>query len=102
MLAALPQFRCDVKNSCNVIQRDRFAAEQYVAGRSLHELSELTERTHTAVRRSLDRTGNPRRGLSALSARAAGRHQRDRGPGTSAEQGSTVTHATICSVRFRA
>ncbi|WP_157283446.1 hypothetical protein [Oerskovia turbata] len=42
---------------------DRFVAEQYAAG--LREVGELTGRTQTAVRRSLDRTGTPRRGRSA-------------------------------------
>lgn len=64
VLEMLPQFRGDLKNGYNLFQRDRFdrfVAEQYVAGRSLREVGELTGRTQTAVRRSLDRTGTPRR-----------------------------------------
>lgn len=44
----LPQFRSDLKNGYNRFQRDRFdrfAAEQYSAGRSLREIAELTGRT---------------------------------------------------------
>lgn len=71
MLEVLPQFRGDVKHGSNAFQRDRFdrfVAEQYVGGRSLRELGELTGRTQTAVRRSLDRTSTPRRGRGALPA----------------------------------
>ncbi len=67
VLEVLPQFRGDVKNGYNLLQRDRFdrfVAEQYAAGQ-LRELGELTGRTQTAVRRSLDRTGTPRRGRGA-------------------------------------
>jgi predicted transcriptional regulator len=42
-----------------------FVVEQYRAGRSLRELAELTGRTQTAVRRSLDEAGVPRRGRGA-------------------------------------
>ncbi|WP_340696874.1 hypothetical protein [Cellulosimicrobium funkei] len=41
VLEVLPQFRGDLKNGYNSFQRDRFdrfAAEQYVAGRSLREV----------------------------------------------------------------
>jgi hypothetical protein len=68
VLEVLPQFRDDVKHRYNAAQRDRFdrfVAEQYTAGRSLREIGELTGRTQTAVRRSLDRTGTPRRGRGA-------------------------------------
>lgn len=64
----LPTFRGDLKNGYNPFQRDRFdrfVAEQYTAGRSLREIGELTGRTQTAVRASLDRTGTPRRGRGA-------------------------------------
>lgn len=67
-LEVLPQFRGDLKNGYNRFQRDRFdrfAAEQYAAGRSLREIGELTGRTQGAVRASLDRTGTPRRGRGA-------------------------------------
>lgn len=68
VLEVLPQFRGNVKHGSHVFQRDRFdrfMAEQYTAGRSLRQLGELTGRTQTAVRRSLDRTGTPRRGRGA-------------------------------------
>lgn len=42
-----------------------FVAIEYAAGRSLRELSELTGRTQTAVRRALDAAGVPRRGRGA-------------------------------------
>lgn len=42
-----------------------FIVEQYQAGRSLRELAELTGRSQTAVRRSLDEAGVPRRGRGA-------------------------------------
>ncbi|WP_251151200.1 hypothetical protein [Cellulosimicrobium sp. Marseille-Q4280] len=57
-----------MKNGYNPFQLrrfDSFVAEQYAAGRSLREIGELTGRTQTAVRRSLDRTGTPRRGRGA-------------------------------------
>ena len=67
-LGVLRQFRGDLKNGYNTFQRDRFdrfVAEQYKAGRSLREIGELTGRTQTAVRASLDRTGTPRRARGA-------------------------------------
>ncbi|WP_144723476.1 helix-turn-helix domain containing protein [Cellulosimicrobium sp. TH-20] len=74
VLEVLPQFRGDLKNGCNLFQRDRFdrfVAEQYAAGRSLREVEELTGRTQTAVRRSLDRTGTPRRRRGAQQVRTS-------------------------------
>jgi len=71
VLEVLPQFRGDLKNGYNLFQRDRFdrfVAEQYGAGRSLREIGELTGRTQSAVRASLDRTGTPRRGRGAQRA----------------------------------
>ncbi len=68
VLEVLPQFRGDVKNGYNLFQRDRFdrfVAEQYLAGRSLREIGELTGRNQTAVRASLDRTNTPRRSRGA-------------------------------------
>ncbi|TFF12441.1 MULTISPECIES: helix-turn-helix domain-containing protein [Cellulosimicrobium] len=68
VLEVLPQFRDDAKHRDIPVERnrlDRFVAEQYTAGRSLREIGELTGRTQTAVRRSLDRTGTPRRGRGA-------------------------------------
>lgn len=44
-----------------------FVAVQYRAGRSLREISELTGRTQTAVRRALDQAGVPRRSGGAYS-----------------------------------
>lgn len=49
-------------------QRERliaFCADAYVAGRSIHELAELTGRTQAAVRRALDSAGVQRRGRGA-------------------------------------
>lgn len=68
----LPQFRGDLKNGYNHFQRDRFdrfVAERYVAGLSLREIAELTGRTQTAVRASLDRTRTPRRARGAPALR---------------------------------
>jgi hypothetical protein len=64
----LPQFRGDLKNRYNNFQRDRFnrfVEEHYSAGLSLREIGELTGRSQTAVRQSLDRTGTSRRGRGA-------------------------------------
>jgi hypothetical protein len=46
-----------------------FIAEQYPAGRSIHELAELTGRTQKAIRRALDELGVPRRGRGAPAIR---------------------------------
>jgi hypothetical protein len=73
VLEVLPQFRGDLKNGYNPFQLarlDTFVAEQYQAGRSLREIGELTGRTQTAIRRSLDRTGTPRRGRGAQPLRS--------------------------------
>ena len=42
-----------------------FVAVEYLRGRSLRELGELTGRSQTAVRRALDEAGVPRRGRGA-------------------------------------
>lgn len=42
-----------------------FVAKEYLAGRSLRELAELTGRAQTAVRRALDASGVKRRGSGA-------------------------------------
>ena len=42
-----------------------FVAAEYAAGRSIHELAELTGRTQGAVRRALDQAGVTRRGRGA-------------------------------------
>lgn len=68
VLDVLPQFKGDLKNGYNRFQLDRFdrfVAEQYQRGLSLRQIGELTGRTQTAVRASLDRSGVPRRGRGA-------------------------------------
>ena len=42
-----------------------YVVEQYAAGRSLRQIAELTDRTHSAVRNILERAGAPRRGVGA-------------------------------------
>jgi hypothetical protein len=44
---------------------EAFIVEQYAAGRSLRELSELTDRSFSAVRNILNRRGVHRRGAGA-------------------------------------
>ncbi|RBY78837.1 helix-turn-helix domain containing protein [Blastococcus sp. TF02A-26] len=44
---------------------ERFVIEQYRVGRSLRELSELTDRSFSAMRNILDKHGLPRRGTGA-------------------------------------
>ncbi|PFG43760.1 hypothetical protein ATJ88_2467 [Isoptericola jiangsuensis] len=71
VLTVLPQFRHDEKTryaSEELRRLDQFVAAQYEQGLSLREIGELTGRTQTAVRRSLDRTGTPRRGRGARPA----------------------------------
>ncbi|GAA3722703.1 hypothetical protein GCM10022399_43840 [Terrabacter ginsenosidimutans] len=51
----------------NVQPLPAVCAKQYDAGRSIHELAELTGRSHSAVRRALDQAGVPRRGRGALA-----------------------------------
>lgn len=63
-LAVLPQFVGTVSTRPTPAQRAQllaFVAEHYQAGRSVHELAELTGRTQTAVRRALDQAGVHRR-----------------------------------------
>jgi hypothetical protein len=63
-LATLPQFRGTAGIRQTPQQRAQllaYVAEQYTAGRSVHELAELTGRTQTAVRRALDQAGVRRR-----------------------------------------
>lgn len=43
----------------------RFIVHEYLAGRSLRELIEITGRSHGAVRDELQRAGVPRRGRGA-------------------------------------
>jgi len=64
----LPQFASDAKSRWvpeEIARLDAFVAEYYPAGYSIHQLAELTGRTQTAIRGSLDRTGTPRRGRGA-------------------------------------
>ncbi|PZU40259.1 MAG: transcriptional regulator [Arsenicicoccus sp.] len=42
-----------------------FLVREYLAGRSLRELTEITGRSHGAVRNILERAGAPRRGRGA-------------------------------------
>ncbi|WP_152191211.1 helix-turn-helix domain-containing protein [Georgenia satyanarayanai] len=68
ILDSMAPFKHDLKNGYNQFQRDRFdafVAQQYTAGLSLRQVAELTGRTQTAVRRSLDRSGVPRRDRGA-------------------------------------
>ncbi|WP_419469561.1 helix-turn-helix domain-containing protein [Cellulosimicrobium cellulans] len=68
MRDVLPQFREDRKHQSareEIARLDAFVAEHYTGGSSLREIAELTGRTQTAIRRSLDRTGTPRRGRGA-------------------------------------
>ncbi|MGY1838121.1 MULTISPECIES: helix-turn-helix domain-containing protein [unclassified Modestobacter] len=44
---------------------ETFIVEQYAAGRSLRELSELTDRSFSAVRNILHKRGIPRRDSGA-------------------------------------
>ena len=65
VLKPLPQFRGTASNRPTPQQRAallEFVAREYAAGRSLHQLAELTDRRQTAIRRALDETGVPRRG----------------------------------------
>ena len=44
---------------------EAFVLEQYAGGRSLREIAELTDRSHSAVRNILDKHGVGRRGRGA-------------------------------------
>lgn len=68
ILEVLPEFVATASTHQSAEQRARllaFCAEQYQAGRSIHELAELTGRSQSAVRRALDQAGVPRRGRGA-------------------------------------
>lgn len=74
-LAVLPQFVGTASTRPTPQQRAQllaFVAEQYPAGRSVHEFAELTERTQTAVRRALDQAGVARRPRGARPADNSG------------------------------
>lgn len=47
-----------------------FVLEEYAAGRSLREIAELTDRSHSAIRNLLQRRGVLRRGRGAQPASA--------------------------------
>ena len=69
VLTVLPEFVGSAGTRQSPEQRARllkFCAEQYAAGRSIHELAELTGRSQSAVRRALDQAGIPRRGRGAM------------------------------------
>lgn len=64
----LPEFRGTARVRQSPQERAQllaFVTEQYIAGRSLRELAELTGRTQTAIRRALDQAGVRRRGAGA-------------------------------------
>jgi hypothetical protein len=68
VLEVLPEFVGTAVIKPTRAQRARlleFCAEQYAAGRSIHELAELTGRSQSAVRRALDQADVPRRGRGA-------------------------------------
>lgn len=70
VLELLPEFVGTASVRQTPGQRARllaFCAEQYAAGRSIHELAELTDRSQSAVRRALDQAGVRRRGRGAQS-----------------------------------
>lgn len=48
-----------------------FVLREYAAGRSLREIAELTDRSHSAVRNILDKHGVHRRGSGAAPLQAA-------------------------------
>jgi hypothetical protein len=49
---------------------EAFVLEQYAGGRSLREIAELTDRSHSAVRNIPSKRGVVRRGVGALVVRA--------------------------------
>ena len=68
VLDVLPEFAGTSSTHQTPAQRARllaFCAEQYAAGRSIHELAEMTGRSQSAVRRALDQAGVKRRGRGA-------------------------------------
>ena len=61
-LKPLPQFAGRTRPGTRVsAELVRYVLEQYAGGRSLREIAELTDRTHSAVRNILDRAGVLRR-----------------------------------------
>lgn len=79
VLEVLPQFRATNLVRQTAQQRHalmEFAAAEYLNGRSLREIAELTGRTQTAIRRALDQAGVPRRGAGAPRVYPAPGHPR--------------------------
>jgi len=79
VLEVLPQFRATNLVRQTAQQRRalmEFAAAEYLNGRSLREIAELTGRTQTAIRRALDQAGVPRRGAGAPRVYPAPGHPR--------------------------
>lgn len=67
-LKALPEFKGTATTRQTPQQRQRlvqFCATEYRAGRSIHELAELTDRSQSAVRRALSQAGVQLRGRGA-------------------------------------
>lgn len=70
VMEVLPEFVGTVSTRQTQEQRVRllsFCADQYMAGRPIHELAEPTGRSQTAVRRALDQAGVSRRSRGAPS-----------------------------------
>jgi hypothetical protein len=65
-LDPLPQFRDTARSGVYAEELLKvFVIEQYAAGLSLREISELTARSFSAVRNLLDRSGHLRRRVGA-------------------------------------
>ncbi len=67
-LQPLPQFRGTVTTRPSRKLRERldtFVLEHYTAGRSLRQIAELTDRSHSLIRYILARHGVHRRGAGA-------------------------------------
>lgn len=67
-LRPLPEFAGTAVSRPDPLVQTRvesFVLEQYAAGRSLREIAELTDRSHSAVRNILDKHGMQRRGSGA-------------------------------------
>lgn len=68
ILQALPEFKGTATTRQTAQQRQRllqFCATEYRAGRSIHELAELTDRSQGAIRRALSQAGIQLRGRGA-------------------------------------
>ena len=69
-LTPLPEFAgTAVSRPDSAVQArvERFIRDGYAAGRSLRELAELTDRSHSAVRNILDKHGVRRRPTGAVA-----------------------------------